>query len=133
MNVSDYSRGGNFYSAVALYWRQFDLQLVHRIVPETSRSLLSTNPSANSNSVLKYGGTLKLIRDSIPGAGGWPSSQWSTMNAAAQLCLEGLLRIDNKGNISNRLAESYKLADDRSSITFTLRKNVTFHDYTFQC
>ena len=102
----------------------------NRIVPETSGNLSSTSPSANSNSVPKYGGTLKLIRDSIPGAGGWPSSQWSTMNAAAQLCLEGLLRIDNKGNISNWLAESYKLADDRSSITFTLRKNVTFHDGT---
>ena len=39
-----------------------------------------------------------------------------------------LLRGDNKGNIIPWLAESYKLADDRNSITFNLRKGVKFHD-----
>jgi ABC-type transport system substrate-binding protein len=45
-----------------------------------------------------------------------------------QCCLEALLRGDNKGNIVPWLAESYQVADDLKSITFTLRKGVKFHD-----
>jgi len=44
--------------------------------------------------------------------------------------MEPLLRADNKGGVYPWLAESYKLADDLLSITFTLRKGVKFHDGT---
>jgi peptide/nickel transport system substrate-binding protein len=76
----------------------------------------------------KYGGTLRWMRDTIPGPGGWPADQWGSTNICPQLCLEGLLRGDNKGNMSPWLAESYKLADDMKSITFNLRKGIKFHD-----
>ena len=41
---------------------------------------------------------------------------------------ETLLRSDNKGNLVPWLAESYKVADDQKSITFTIRKGVKFSD-----
>ena len=41
---------------------------------------------------------------------------------------ETLLHSDNKGNLIPWLAESYKVADDQKSITFTIRKGVKFSD-----
>jgi peptide/nickel transport system substrate-binding protein len=41
---------------------------------------------------------------------------------------ETLLQGDNKGNLIPWLAESYKVADDQKSITFTIRKGVRFSD-----
>jgi glutathione transport system substrate-binding protein len=41
---------------------------------------------------------------------------------------EGLLKLDVNMKIQPSLAESYKVSDDAKSITFTLRKGVTFHD-----
>jgi peptide/nickel transport system substrate-binding protein len=46
----------------------------------------------------------------------------------AQLVVEPLLHVDSQGNITPCLAESYKVADDLKSITFSLRKGVKFHD-----
>ena len=46
----------------------------------------------------------------------------------AQSYYDTLLRSDEKGNVYPWLAESYKVADDQKSITFTLRKGVKFSD-----
>ena len=45
-----------------------------------------------------------------------------------QAYYETLLRSDEKGNLKPWLAESYKVADDQKSITFTIRKGVKFTD-----
>jgi ABC-type transport system substrate-binding protein len=74
----------------------------------------------------KYGGTLKYAC-SDTGPGGWPVEAFPP-SLGAQLCFEGLLHMDNKGNIIPWLADSYTLADDLKSITFNLRKGVRFHD-----
>ena len=89
----------------------------------------SVAPSASTASVLtpKYGGTLRIISSPIQLNTGWPAD-FSFVLQNAQYSLEGLLRQDNKGNIIPWLAESYKIADDMKSITFTLRKGVKFHD-----
>jgi peptide/nickel transport system substrate-binding protein len=44
--------------------------------------------------------------------------------------MEPLLHVDSNGVVTPWLAESYKIADDLKSITFTLRKDVKFHDGT---
>jgi peptide/nickel transport system substrate-binding protein len=92
---------------------------------------MTSSSSTTANTSPKYGGTLRFIRASLPGdAGGWPAGLWGSNAASPQLCLEGLLRMDNKGNITPWLAESYHLADDLKSITFDLRKGIKFHDGT---
>jgi len=77
----------------------------------------------------KYGGTLRAIYDFGPsGSIGYPQELTGDATTAPQLCIEPLLREDNKGQFTPWLAESYKLADDQKSITFNLRKGVKFHD-----
>ena len=43
---------------------------------------------------------------------------------------EGLVKATSDGNIEPAVAESYKVAEDASSISFTIRKGITFHDGT---
>lgn len=76
----------------------------------------------------KYGGTLKLACISSPPPIGWPAGMAMGSGNLVQPCLETLLRGDNKGGVYPWLAESYKIADDLKSITFTLRKGIKFHD-----
>ena len=64
-----------------------------------------------------------------------------TGNAAAAIdevvyanVFEGLTRIDRNGEVKPALAESWTIADDNVSYSFTLRSGVTFHDGTsFEC
>ena len=61
---------------------------------------------------------------------GWPALLPGDSGFSSQLVFEPLLRGDPKGNLFPWLAETYKTAEDKSSITFTLRKGVKFHDGT---
>jgi ABC-type transport system substrate-binding protein len=74
-----------------------------------------------------YGGTLRIAAPS-PGANiGWPASLTGG-GTVAQAYYETLLRSDQNGNLYGWLAQSYKIADDKKSITFTIRKGVKFTD-----
>jgi peptide/nickel transport system substrate-binding protein len=99
----------------------------------------STTPSATptattvptTTGVNKYGGTLKIILIAGPqNPGGVPAEIFGPDATSSQFCMEPLLHGDNKGGVVPWLAETYKLADDMKSITFTLRKDVKFHDGT---
>ncbi|MBN1188836.1 MAG: ABC transporter substrate-binding protein [Dehalococcoidales bacterium] len=99
----------------------------------TTTTTSSPTPTASTTSTTaagpKYGGTLRIIYDSGPsGAIGYPQDLMSDSTTAPQLCLEGLLKEDNKNQFTPWLAESYQLADDRLSITLMLKKGVQFHD-----
>ena len=75
----------------------------------------------------KYGGTLRIAAQGVGVNIGWPA----TMSAAGvfvQAYYETLLRSDKQGNQNPWLAESYKVADDEKSITFTIRKGIKFTD-----
>ncbi len=41
---------------------------------------------------------------------------------------EGLVKVDEKGNMNPAVAESYKISEDAKTYTFTLRDNVKFHN-----
>src|SRR3990167_10897819 len=46
----------------------------------------------------------------------------------AKLIHRGLMKYDSKGNLVPDLAENYKISDDKKEYTFTLHKNVFWHD-----
>ncbi len=61
---------------------------------------------------------------------GWPLESWSTMLESKPVCIEALVRLSPDGKPIPWLATSWKVAPDKSSITFFLRKGVKFHDGT---
>lgn len=90
-----------------------------------------TTASPTTPAVNKYGGTLKIIIIAGPqNAGGLPWEVFGPDATSYQFCYDPLLRGDNKGGVVPWLATSYKLADDKKSVTFTLQKGVKFHDGT---
>jgi peptide/nickel transport system substrate-binding protein len=46
----------------------------------------------------------------------------------SQIIYSGLLDYDGQGNLNPDLAESYDISEDKTTYTFHLRKNVTWHD-----
>jgi peptide/nickel transport system substrate-binding protein len=95
----------------------------------------TTAPKAAVKAVLKVqpqtGGVLKIIELYGPKAPfGWPVESAATMVDSKPVCIEALLRQLQGGLIGPWLATAWKVAPDKSSITFTLRKGVKFHDGT---
>jgi peptide/nickel transport system substrate-binding protein len=75
----------------------------------------------------KYGGTLRYIIYTAPTAiAGWPADTGLSSSAA----YEGMISTQSDGTVTPLLAESWEIAQDRSSITFKLRKGVKFTDGT---
>ncbi|MFC1862471.1 ABC transporter substrate-binding protein [Thermodesulfobacteriota bacterium] len=88
-----------------------------------------TTSAAPTEPTPKYGGTMTYITAPSRPLIGWPPDlMMNNVVIFVQSCLETLLRADAQGNVYPWLAESYKVADDRRSITFTLRKGIKFHD-----
>ncbi len=103
--------------------------------PTTAAAVTTTSQQAGSTTTTavqpkpQYGGTLRIIDDRPPGGTlGWfaepgpPSGMWYfTM-------FEGLVRPQYSGEIKPLLASGWVIANDLTSVTFTLRENVKFHD-----
>jgi peptide/nickel transport system substrate-binding protein len=103
--------------------------------PSTTTSVVTATPTKTTvpttTTVNKYGGTLKMILIAGPQSpGGLPSEVFGPDATSYQFVYDPLLRGDNKGGVIPWLAESFKLADDKMSITFNLHKDVKFHDGT---
>jgi peptide/nickel transport system substrate-binding protein len=96
--------------------------------PAAASTKPNTSPS-DSSATPKLGGTLNVIVDSVPPTSiGYPPDLIADATTAPQLCLEGLLHEDSKGNVFPWLASSYTIANDLKSVTFTLNKGIKFHD-----
>jgi len=79
----------------------------------------------------QYGGTLKIIETVGPKTPfGWPPETVGEGSVAGKPAIESLLRQYYDGRFEPWLATAWKIAPDKSSITFTLRKGVKFHDGT---
>jgi ABC-type transport system substrate-binding protein len=79
----------------------------------------------------KYGGILTVSEPIFPGQPlGYPPERGFAEVLFQQPCLEPLLEESIDGTFSARLATDWKVAADGSSVTFTLRKGVKFHDGT---
>ena len=97
----------------------------------TSQSTGSTDTSGTTATSAaltpKPGGTLRIAAQAIGANIGWPATMTAS-GVLVQSYYETLLHSDEKGNLIPWLAESYKVADDQKSITFTIRKGVKFSD-----
>jgi peptide/nickel transport system substrate-binding protein len=96
---------------------------------ETSTSATTTTTTAPATTEPKYGGTLRILPDASPNSPvGWPWEAYGNQAFCVEVIFEPLLRSDGKGGVVPWLAEKYSIADDFSSITFTLRQDVKFTD-----
>ncbi len=57
-----------------------------------------------------------------------PASGVGGDNAVSHAIFDGLVRVDNDGKYAPALAERWEDTDDGKSVTYYLRKDVTFHD-----
>ncbi|UCG67135.1 MAG: ABC transporter substrate-binding protein [Deltaproteobacteria bacterium] len=86
---------------------------------------------AASTAEKQHGGTFKLIRYTGPGRGiGWGPNIGRTDRTDGICALESFLRIYLDLRMEPMLATSWKIAPNRGSVTFNLRKGVKFHDGT---
>jgi peptide/nickel transport system substrate-binding protein len=98
--------------------------------PTTSTPSTTTQASP-SPAGPKYGGTLTFIYWTGPKTpGGLPWELFANEFLSPALCIEPLIHMNSKGEVIPWLAESLKVADDLKSVTFKLRKGITFIDGT---
>jgi peptide/nickel transport system substrate-binding protein len=90
----------------------------------TGATTTATTPAPQS------GGTLKVITSDVTSMG--IPAEGPTQNGmmVARVCCENLLQLDEKGNVLPWLATSWQWNSNFTSVTFTLRKGVKFHDGT---
>jgi peptide/nickel transport system substrate-binding protein len=102
--------------------------------PATSASVAPTTSATPVSSIAvpkpdKYGGILKLsINASLVGNLGYVPELGNAASVQMQTVFERLILLKMNGTFVPELATSWKIADDRKSITLTLRKGVKFHD-----
>ena len=128
----DFLKGGGVIIASAVLFNSLSSCTTSSTTPSntsTTSTSTVTSPATGPSTALtpKVGGTLRFLYNTVPTNTGWPAD-YQINQPITQLTCDTLLRGDNKGNVIPWLAESYKIADDQKSITFSLRKGVKFHD-----
>jgi peptide/nickel transport system substrate-binding protein len=92
----------------------------------TTKPPTTSTPAAGQP---KLGGTLTVCEPIFPGQPlGFPPDRMFAEMIFSQIALEPLLWQSVDGVFHPRLATAWKIADDGSSVTFTLRQGVKFHD-----
>jgi peptide/nickel transport system substrate-binding protein len=100
---------------------------------QTPTTTPTTTPSATPTQTAgpKYGGTFILILNGSPGGNvGWPHEFMGNDSTTPQMIYEGLMRGLADSTYEPMLATDWKLAEDKLSATYTIRKGVKFHDGT---
>lgn len=97
----------------------------------TDESTTDVSTSDVSTGEPQYGGTLVILTD-IDGSGvcGCPWEQNPSNAAVTYPCIDTLITWNFGEGPQPNLAESWDIAEDGTSITFTLRDDVLFHDGT---
>jgi peptide/nickel transport system substrate-binding protein len=97
----------------------------------TSKSTGTTSSAtaATSANNSKYGGTLIYAFTAGPsGVIGYPPEMGAASINIPALCIEPLITFNMSGEMLPSITQSYEVAEDYSSVTLNLRKNIKFHD-----
>lgn len=95
-------------------------------VPTTTTTSPTTTPTSTGP---QYGGTFKFIDPRSPANTlGWLTEPGPPLGLYACTYLEGLIGVTIDGAAFPKLATEWEIAPDLTSITFTLRQGVKFHD-----
>jgi peptide/nickel transport system substrate-binding protein len=98
---------------------------------KTSSAPVSTTAAPSTSAAVKKGGTLKIGVSTESTALGCPEAgSVSTDGLLSGPVIEQLSRIDDKGNFTPWLADSWKVDPQAATVTMTLKKGVKFHDGT---
>jgi peptide/nickel transport system substrate-binding protein len=98
--------------------------------PKTSNPV-STTSAPTTSAAVKKGGTLKIGTSTESTALGSPEAgSVSTDGLLSGPAIEQLSRIDDKGNFTPWLADSWKMDPQTATVTIALKKGVKFHDGT---
>jgi len=98
-------------------------------VGTTSPVATATTTAPPASGQPRYGGRLKLIGGSNVANMGNPDEISNPGDATyAYPAVEGLLKMDAKGNLLPNLAEKWEISPDGKYVTFYLRRGVKFHD-----
>ncbi|MBW3658502.1 MAG: ABC transporter substrate-binding protein [Actinobacteria bacterium] len=95
----------------------------------TSSPAATATPTADGTSTeTAEGGTLTVAISSDPGSLNPAITTSGAVHTAAETFFNGLVGLDADGAPVPELAESWEIADDGRTYTFTLRDDVTWHD-----
>jgi peptide/nickel transport system substrate-binding protein len=100
--------------------------------PAASVPATTTSPSPAASLTPQKGGILTMITPNAPTSWGYPAKAGAGFAPifASLPVLEGFIDADLRGKILPKLALSWDIPADKSSITFKLRQGVKFHDGT---
>jgi peptide/nickel transport system substrate-binding protein len=91
----------------------------------------TTSRTTTTQAGPQYGGTLRMIEYAMaPGPFGLPDEGAGPVSSLQQFVMEPLMRERLDGTFEPMLATSWTIAGDKTSMTFTLRQGVKFHDGT---
>ena len=119
-----------FAAAVSLFVAGF-AAAAEKPAPKTATTATKALEKQAPKEQPQTGGVLKIIEETGPKTPfGWPVEGVGEASLANKPVVESLLRQYYDGRIEPWLAESWKIAPDKSSVTLTMRKGVKFHDGT---
>jgi peptide/nickel transport system substrate-binding protein len=93
-----------------------------------SGSSKSDSGSTGSNSTPKTGGTLKIAYPAQPQTLDPHKTTANATRDPARLIYETLVTLNENYEVTPQLAETYQVSEDGKTVTFSLRKDITFHN-----
>jgi peptide/nickel transport system substrate-binding protein len=107
----------------------FMLAVTFLVMGCSSDNKTSSNDGSEETNTAKFsGGTLNIAYPTQPQTLDPHGTTAEATRDAAKLIYEALVTLDSKYEVMPQLAESYKISDDKKTVTFKLRDGIKFHN-----